>query len=96
MQAQEVDPYVNEHGEDWRDHPCYYVSIVDGPRFNVVAGPFRSHQEALDMVKEANLVGCELDDRAWFYGWGTVKMQTGRIEGKLNPWLFPLALAANC
>ena len=72
---------------NWTDGPCFYVSIVDGSKFALMAGPFRIHQEALDQVEPARKIGNELDDRAWFYGWGTVKMKNGHKEGKLNEHL---------
>ncbi len=72
---------------NWTDNECYYVSIMDGKRFNVVAGPFETHQESLDMVKPANKIGTELDRKSWFYGWGTVKMDNGYTEGMLNSHL---------
>lgn len=72
---------------NWTDGPCFYVSIIDGDRFNVVAGPFQEHQQALDMVDPARKVGNEVDWKSHFYGWGTVKMATGHTEGKLNSHL---------
>ena len=72
---------------NWTDGPCFYVSIVDGPRFNVVAGPFRTHQSALDTVDRARDIGNDRDPRSVFYGWGTVKMATGHREGSLNQQL---------
>lgn len=69
---------------NWTDDPCYYVSIVDGEKFALMAGPFQNHQEAIDMVEKAQDKGNQLDSRAWFYGWGTVKMANGYYEGRLN------------
>lgn len=72
---------------NWTDEPCYYVSIIDGPKFNVVAGPFRTHEKALEMVEPARKVGNEVDMKSHFYGWGTVKMKNGHKEGVLNEHL---------
>ena len=69
---------------NWTDNNCYYVSIIDGKQFNTVAGPFKTHQEALDMVEPAREIGNELDRKSHFYGWGTVKMENGYKEGSLN------------
>ena len=72
---------------NWTDNPCFYVSIVDGSRFAVVAGPFRTHPEALSMVDPAIKAGRDADPKSHFYAWGTVKMKNGRKEGKLNKQL---------
>ncbi len=72
---------------NWTDGPCFYVSIVDGKRFTTVAGPFRTHPEALSMVDPAIEIGRELDPKSHFYAWGTVKMENGHREGRLNTQL---------
>jgi len=72
---------------NWTDGECYYVSIVDGDQFNIVAGPFETHKEALDMTERARKIGTEIDWKSWFYGWGTVKMKNGHREGVLNKHL---------
>jgi len=72
---------------NWTDKECFYVSIIDADRFNAVAGPFKTHQEALDMVNPAIKAGGELDPRSHFYAWGTVKMVNGHKEGMLNEHL---------
>ena len=72
---------------NWTDRACYYVSTIDGKRINVVGGPFRTHQEALDMVEVARELGCGVDWKSWFYGWGTVKMNSGHSDGILNTHL---------
>ena len=69
---------------NWTDNPCYYVSIIDGKKFNVVLGPFSTHKEALDMVEPARNEGNKLDPKSHFYGWGTVKMANGYKGGLLN------------
>ena len=69
----------------WTDDPCFYVSVVDGKRFNLLAGPFKTHEEAKAIFEktreEALKVGGEW---AWFYSYGTVKMINGYREGLLN------------
>ena len=70
----------------WVDNPCYYVSIIDGERWALILGPFRTHQEALDMVDKARDVGCEIDRKSHFYGWGTCKVADGRAVGVLNKY----------
>ncbi len=52
----------------------YYVSVVDGPRFAVLAGPYPAHQTALDLVERVREVAIDADPRAHFYSFGTVRM----------------------
>ena len=75
----------------WRAKPCFYVSVADWPRgavnpiqFGLAAGPFRTHQEALDLVEPARRAGEKADPWAAFYAWGTVKMKTGKTIGQFN------------
>ena len=77
QQQQTVDPYVNTQGEDWRDFPCYYVSAIDGPQWWALAGPYRSHQAALDHVERVRALANAEEPRSHFYGFGTVKLRTG-------------------
>ena len=72
---------------NWTDTTCFYVSVVDGPKFALVAGPFRTHPEALSMVDPAIEVGREVDPKSHFYAWGTVKMKNGHRKGILNAQL---------
>lgn len=55
--------------------PGFYVSAIDGSRKALVAGPFESHEEALDAVDATRSEWCELDGRAWFYAWGTARVR---------------------
>lgn len=52
---------------NWTDDPCFYVSIIDGKQFNVVAGPFRTDKEAEGMVDYAREEGCKVDPWSHFY-----------------------------
>jgi len=72
---------------NWTDLPCYYVSIIDGDKHNLVAGPFKTHKQALDMVRPARIQGNKLDPKSVFYGWGTAKRENGYWEGNLNKFL---------
>ncbi|MBO8128230.1 MAG: hypothetical protein H0Z39_03400 [Peptococcaceae bacterium] len=72
---------------DWINGPCFYVSCVDGDKFVLLAGPFRTHQEALDLVDKAAKLACKLDRKAAFYSFGTVKMADGHKQGILNKYL---------
>jgi len=72
---------------NWTDNPCYYVSIVEGSKFGIVAGPFSTHREALDMVEPARKIGNENDRRGYLYTWGTTERENGYVEGSLNGYL---------
>lgn len=54
--------------------PGFYVSVVDGDRKALVAGPFATHEEALAQVDAERTKWNDLDPRAWFYAWGTAKV----------------------
>ncbi|MBW2569699.1 MAG: hypothetical protein JRE47_10115 [Deltaproteobacteria bacterium] len=69
---------------NWTDENCFYVSVKDGNQFNIVAGPFKTHKQALDLVEPAIKAGRILDPKSHFYAWGTVKMKNGHQEGILN------------
>lgn len=63
----------------------YYVSVIDGKRHDLLAGPFLSHQEALDMVEPARALTTQLKPEAHFYGFGTCRTPEGVDRpGKLN------------
>ena len=64
----------------------YYVSVIDGPRFGLLRGPFDAHDEALARVDETRKAAESLDPRAWFYAFGTcrVERETPLKPGKLN------------
>jgi len=72
---------------DGMNGPCFYISVIDGPQANVVAGPYRTHGQALKMVEPARRVGRDKDPKCHFYGWGTVKRENGHKEGMLNKYL---------
>lgn len=65
----------------------YYVSAKDGPCWWRMAGPYPTHQEALREVARVRDITVERDrsGRAWFMGWGTVRMPAAfREPGNLN------------
>ena len=66
------------------DQPFFYVSVLNGPRLALLAGPFQTHEEALAMVDQARETAQRIDPWAWFYAFGTVKMMTGHQPGVLN------------
>jgi len=65
----------------------FYVSVIDGPRYGLLLGPFAQHEQALALVEAVSKKANELDPRAWFYAFGTCKAQ-GTEPGRLNS-LFP-------
>lgn len=69
---------------NWTDEPCYYVTVIDGERSNALAGPFRTHQEALNMVSETTRLACEYDAKGHWYAYGTAKLVNGHRDGLLN------------
>ncbi|KKM99239.1 hypothetical protein LCGC14_1149780 [marine sediment metagenome] len=71
---------------NWTDNHCFYVSVVDGNRYALLAGPFKTHKESLDMVDKVKDKGQELDRKGVFYAFGTVKMENGYREGSLNKY----------
>lgn len=57
----------------------YYVSVVRDAAKGAVdcrllAGPFATHAEALAKVERCREVACDIDPRAHWYGFGTVRM----------------------
>jgi hypothetical protein len=66
----------------------YFVTAVDGPAVHYMAGPYTRHADALQDVDKALRIADKHDGRAWFMGWGTVRItdpthQPGR-RGTLN------------
>lgn len=49
----------------------FYVSCIEGSRKALVAGPYASHEDALNAVYRVKLAASKVDDRSWFYAWGT-------------------------
>ena len=65
----------------------FYVSVLDGPRYGLLLGPFAKHEDALERVEAVREKANEMDPRAWFYAFGTCKAK-GAEPGRLNS-LFP-------
>lgn len=58
------------------DHRFHYVSAVDGPRRFLIAGPFETHDAALERVDAVRAIACDHSrntnaGRAAFMAWGT-------------------------
>ena len=42
---------------NWTDNPCFYVSVIDGAKYALVARPFRPMSKRLSIVEQAKKVG---------------------------------------
>jgi hypothetical protein len=63
----------------------YYVTMVRGERVAWLAGPFKTHTEALANVSRARAEACKVDPWCDFDAFGTSSLPAGKgPEGKLN------------
>lgn len=63
----------------------YYVTCMDGPSWWYMAGPYQTHTEALAAVDKACRIAADIDGKAWFMAWGTVRAKDDyRKPAKLN------------
>ena len=63
----------------------YYVSMIDGARYALLAGPYPSHREALDMVDSAKEAACRVNSaQCAFAGFGTCRTESNAGVGILN------------
>jgi hypothetical protein len=73
----ETTPGENEHvctEASCPENAGYYVSAIDAGQTHLMSGPYPTHSAALAAVKISLKIANEHDGRAWFMGWGTVKM----------------------
>src|SRR5690606_6507174 len=69
------DPWENRGQLPDSQPGAYYVSAVDAGRVALLAGPYvNDHAAALAMVEAARALAIELNDRAWWYAYGTVRV----------------------
>lgn len=61
----------------------YYVTVIDGDRYGVLAGPFDSHAEALSWVDDVSKEARKADPKAFWYAYGTAKIDSDK-PGVLN------------
>lgn len=79
----------NPVDEDPREG-AYYVSVVDGGRYALLAGPFSTHREALDLVPVVREAAYQVDPRSAFYAFGTCRLErrldlpAGVLNGRLG------------
>lgn len=52
----------------------YYVTAIDGREWWAMAGPYKTHAEALALVDRALTIADKHDGRAWFMAWGTARL----------------------
>lgn len=70
----------------------YYVSMIDGPRTALLAGPFKNdHPAALALVDRAAKLAAEVDPKAHFYAFGTARMP----DDYTKPGVLNAALGVN-
>ena len=70
---------------NWTDGECFYVDAIDGDRYVLLAGPFRTLPEAEARLDEARELAVNSSDpKAWFYLYGCCKRRNGYREGKFN------------
>ena len=66
----------------------YYVSAVDGNKYALMLGPFKMHEEALQMVEQCRNKACDLNPHSHWWQWGTCREDddgTGEFGlGKMN------------
>lgn len=74
---------------------AYFVSVVDGRKWGMLAGPYETHIDALDALAAAKARAFEYDVRAIWYGYGTAytsresKTVFGHIEPVIGSWRWP-------
>jgi hypothetical protein len=76
-----ADHVLDKH---WTEYPCFYASVVSGSRYLLAAGPYKTHPEALAAVDPVRRAAEQVDPRAAFYAFGTLKNGHGNRDGILN------------
>jgi hypothetical protein len=49
----------------------FYVSAIDGTKKYLIAGPYETHAQALELVDAVKAQADKVDPRAAFMAWGT-------------------------
>ena len=69
----------------------FYVSVRDGTRYRLLAGPYATLAAAEEQVPAVRDLADALDPRAAFYGFGTCKVNANALPaGRLNDRLTAL------
>lgn len=58
----------------------YFVSVQDGEKYAVLAGPYETHDEALHTVTDVRRLAVSRDPRSPWYAFGTCSAPVGTIE----------------
>jgi hypothetical protein len=66
------------------DEPAFYVDAVKGLAVALVAGPFKTEEEARSWLPKAKEEAYRQDPFSHFYSWGTCLWKNGWTAGKLN------------
>ena len=53
----------------------FYVSVVRGSDYRLLAGPYQTHEQALQNVDKYRRKAIEYDSRAHWYAFGTCKIK---------------------
>lgn len=61
----------------------YYCTVIDGSNYALLAGPYESHQEAIDNLPTVKRVALKTDARAAFYAFGTARLELD--ETRIRP-----------
>ena len=62
----------------------YYVSVVDHDRVGLLLGPFDDHSIALNNVDRCKEYARKVNDRAFWYSYGTVRFENYSRPGLFN------------
>lgn len=66
---------MNRRSEPNPDHTAFYVSAIDAGKPRIAAGPYASHQAALDRVQAVRNHIVERMPECHFWHWGTCSAQ---------------------
>lgn len=88
MKIKPIDTYNDEYGPDNPNSQPgpYWVTVVDGSRFIPLAGPFRTHPQALAQVEPCRNFAENNYSDVSFYGFGTARCEDLPI-GRFNDTL---------
>ena len=94
-----IAPISMAEGETDERPGYYYVSVIDGRRWLLLYGPFDTHAAALAAVEMVRRLAVDVDPRAWFYAFGTARLDPdgpGPVPpGVLNSLLPPIGADAS-
>jgi hypothetical protein len=65
----------------------FYVSVIDGKRRALLAGPYDTHDEALALVEQVRRKAYDIDPKSHFYAFGTAGSdeELRTLFGKVAP-----------